>query len=165
MNRWNLKDPEKGGLIKQEWISDKVDQHTVDFALKFGNYLAIPDKEQVMKNGKPEVDKWGKNKEAVVGEMMSTSQLRRFFGEVKRQQAIGHYEESSFVMLSPKLAYAVGRAKKDMKPGVKYCKIEDFFIVFDDAIKKVGQSEDKEKAFKNFIAIFEAIVAYHKAAE
>lgn len=99
-----------------------------------------------------------------VGEKMTTSQLRKFFGEVKRQQIHG-YNESSFVMLSPKLAYAVGRAKKEMKNGVKYCKIEDFLKVFENAIKQVGNSENKDKAFKNFIAIFEAIVAYHKAAE
>ena len=164
MNRWNFKDPEKGGLIKQEWISGSVDQHTVDFAHRFGDYLAKPDKEQAMKNGRPELDNRGKPKMAVVGDMMTTSQLRRFFGEVKRQQIIG-YEESSFVMLSPKLAYAVGRAKKDLKPGMKYSKLEDFFTLFDDAIKKVGSSSDKQMAFRNFIAIFEAIVAYHKAAE
>lgn len=152
MDRWKKED-----LILQEWISDKVNQTTVDFAKRFGTYLAMSDMEQG-------TDKKGNPIMITVGEKMTTSQLRRFFGEVKRQQTIG-YEESTFVMLSPKLAYAVGRAKKDKKNNVKYCKIEDFFMVFDDAIKKVGNSNDKQKAFKNFIAIFEAIVAYHKAAE
>lgn len=152
MNRW-----EKEKLIQQEWISDKITQETVDFAKKFGTYLAKPD----MEDGK---DKKGNPIKVTAGEKMTTSQLRRFFGEVKRQQTIG-YEEASFVMLSPKLAYAVGRARKDKKAGVKYCKIEDFFMVFEDAIKKVGNSENKQEAFKNFISIFEAIVAYHKAAE
>lgn len=152
MNRWKKED-----LIHQEWISDKIDQGTVDFAKKLGTYLAKADMEESF-------DKKGNSIMVTVGEKLTTSQLRRFFGEVKRQQTIG-YEESSFVMLSPKLAYAVGRAKKDKKNGVKYCKIEDFFIIFEDAIKKVGKSNDKVKAFKNFIAIFEAIVAYHKAAE
>lgn len=152
MNRWDNKD-----LILQEWISDKITQETVNFAKNFGTYLAKPD----LEDGK---DKKGNPVIITVGEMLTTSQLRRFFGEVKRQQTIG-YEESSFVMLNPKLAYAVGRAKKDKKNGVKYCKIEDFLMVFEDAIKKVGSSVDKQKAFKNFIAIFEAVVAYHKAAE
>lgn len=152
MDRW-----EKSNLIQQEWISGKITQSTVDFAKKFGTYLAKPDTE----DGK---DKKGNPIKITIGEKMSTSQLRRFFGEVKRQQTIG-YEEASFVMLSPKLAYAVGRARKDKKSGVKYCKIEDFFMIFEDAIKKVGNSANKQEAFKNFISIFEAIVAYHKAAE
>lgn len=152
MDRW-----EKSNLIQQEWISDKITQATVDFAKKFGTYLAKPD----IEDGK---DKKGNPIKITIGEKMTTSQLRRFFGEVKRQQTIG-YEEASFVMLSPKLAYAVGRAKKDKKTGVKYCKIEDFFMIFEDAIKKVGSSGNKQDAFKNFISIFEAIVAYHKAAE
>ena len=155
MNRWDINDPQKGGLVKKEWICDKVDQTTVDFAKKFGTYLAKADNWQEERDGKTL---------NMSGSALTTSQLRRFFGEVKRQQSIG-YEESSFVMLSPKLAYAVGRARKEKKNGVKYCKIEDFFTVFEDAIKKVNSSEDKQKAFKNFITIFEAIVAYHKAAE
>lgn len=150
MDRW-----EKSNLILQEWISDKITQETVDFAKKFGTYLAKPDSwEEVQRNGE---------KQKVIGAILTTSQLRKFFGEVKRQQIIG-YEEASFVMLTPKLAYAVGRAKKDKKGNVRYLKIEDFFMVFEDAIKKVGNSRDKQKAFKNFISIFEAIVAYHKAS-
>lgn len=152
MNRW-----EKEKLIHQEWISEKVNQETVDFAKEFGTYLA---KSDIVK----QVDKQGKHYDATVGEALTTTQLRRFFGEVKRQQTIG-YKESSFVMLSPKLAYAVGRAKKDKKKDVQYFKIEDLFTVLDDAIKKVGNSDDRQKAFRNFISIFEAIVAYHKAAE
>lgn len=149
MDRWK-----KSNLIQQEWISGKITQESVDFAKEFGKYLATVDSwDEVQKDGKTQ---------KVCGAILTTSQLRRFFGEVKRQQTIG-YEESSFVMLTPKLAYAVGRAKKDKKGNVRYCKIEDFFMVFEDAIKKVGNSEDKQKAFKNFISIFEAIVAYHKA--
>lgn len=150
MNRWEKKD-----LILQEWISDRITQETVEFAKKFGTYLATTDSwEEVQKKG---------DKQKVFGAILTTSQLRRFFGEVKRQQTIG-YEESSFVMLTPKLAYAVGRAKKEKKGNVRYLKIEDFFMVFEDAIKKVGNSKDKQKAFKNFISIFEAVVAYHKAS-
>ena len=150
MNRWEKKD-----LILQEWISDRITQETVEFAKKFGTYLATTDSwEEVQKKG---------DKQKVLGAILTTSQLRRFFGEVKRQQTIG-YEESSFVMLTPKLAYAVGREKKEKKGNVRYLKIEDFFMVFEDAIKKVGNSKDKQKAFKNFISIFEAVVAYHKAS-
>lgn len=128
--------------IPESEICGKVTKKTVDFAETFGRYLAE-----------------GNDFE----EALTTSQLRRFFGEVKRQQMVG-YNESDFVMLKPKLAYAVGRAKKTAKKD-KHCKIIDFFYVMSDAIDKVETSQDKNKAFKNFISIFEAIVAYHKAAE
>lgn len=154
MERWNVDNPQQG-KVKPEWINDKIDQTTVAFAKEFGKYLAKDD-------SKVKLEKDGKSINIILGEKLTTSQLRRFFGEVKRQQIIG-YKESSFVMLGPKLAYAVGRAKKSMKIGVKYCKIEDFYTVIEDAVMKVVNSENKNIAFKNFIAIFEAIVAYHKA--
>lgn len=114
-----------------EWQKEKPDKNTVAKAAKFGQYLAVE-----------------RNK-------LTTSQLRKFFGEVKRLQMRGYKDnESDFIMLKPKLAYAVGRAKKDNK-------IHDFYHVLADGIDKVNNA----KEFKNFIKIFEAIVAYHKAAE
>ena len=75
------------------------------------------------------------------------------------------YDETEFVMLKPKLAYAVGRAKQNGRG--KYQKIEDFYNVLSYAIDVVAAENEanKKNAFKNFIDIFEAIVAYHKAAE
>lgn len=134
---WN-----KNDLIPKEEIQNKVTDVTVKFAERFGKYLAVDDYES---------------------EPLTTSQLRKFFGEVKRQQMIG-YDETEFTMLKPKLAYAVGRAKQNGKKG-KSQKIEDFFTVITDAIDKVLNSTERSKAFKNFITAFEAIVAYHKAAE
>ena len=84
---------------------------------------------------------------------LTTNQLRKFFGEVKRQQLQG-YNASSFVMLKPKLAYAVGRADKNNK-------IVDFYKVISKAMDHVKN----EAQFRNFVQVFEAIVAYHKAAE
>ena len=134
---WN-----KNDRIPKEEIQGKISDVTVKFAKDFGDYLA--DKENS-------------------AEPLTTSQLRKFFGEVKRQQMMG-YNDTEFVMLKPKLAYAVGRAKQNSRKG-KTFKIEDFYIVLADAIDKVQSSTDKPKAFKNFITAFEAIVAYHKAAE
>lgn len=128
--------------IPESEICGKVTKQTVEFAELFGKYLAE-----------------GNN----YAEALTTSQLRRFFGEVKRQQMNG-YDETDFQMLKPKLAYAVGRAEKSSKKD-KRCKIRDFYEVMVDAIDKVEKSQDKDKAFKNFISVFEAIVAYHKAAE
>ena len=134
---WN-----KNDLIPKEEIQDKVTDVTVQFAEKFGKYLAVDDFD---------------------AEPLTTSQLRKFFGEVKRQQMMG-YNETEFTMLKPKLAYAVGRAKQNGRKN-KAQKIEDFFNVITDAIDKTLSSPDRAKAFKNFITAFEAIVAYHKAAE
>lgn len=134
---WN-----KNDRIPKEEIQNKVTDVTVQFAENFGKYLAVDDYDS---------------------EPLTTSQLRKFFGEVKRQQMMG-YNETEFTMLKPKLAYAVGRAKQNGKKN-KSQKIEDFFLVITDAIDKVLSSSDRAKAFKNFITAFEAIVAYHKAAE
>lgn len=135
---WN-----KNDLIPKEEIQNKVTDATVQFAERFGNYLALDDDDS---------------------EPLTTSQLRKFFGEVKRQQMMKEFNETEFTMLKPKLAYAVGRAKQNGKKN-KAQKIEDFFAVIKDAIDKVLTSSDRAKAFKNFITVFEAIVAYHKAAE
>lgn len=123
-----------GGNIPQDEIETKVTDETVKFAEKFGQYLAK-----------------GGNK-------LTTSQLRRFFGEVRRIQMVGYEDaKSDFILLSPKLAYAVGRAKDKNKNS----KIADFYIVISNGISRVKD----EQSFKNFIKIFEAIVAYHKQYE
>lgn len=128
-------------------ITDKVTSETVNFAKEFGIYLA---NKNDMNIG---IDSNGKER-TYRCIPLTTSQLRKFFGEVKRQQMKG-YNETDFVLLKPKLAYAVGRAKDGN------AKINDFYAVISDAIDKV-KTEDH---FRNFIKIFEAIVAYHKAAE
>lgn len=134
---------DRNKLIPSAEIQEKVTQESVRFAEEFGKELAKAEYE---------------------AEPLTTSQLRKFFGEVKRQQMMTEFNETEFIMLKPKLAYAVGRAKQNGRKGKKQ-KIEDFYWVMADAIDKVMDSADKEKAFKNFITIFEAIVAYHKAAE
>ena len=135
---WN-----KNDLIPPREIQEKVTDETVKFAERFGSYLGKDDS-FTNKNGKSIS---AKNK-------LTTSQLRRFFGEVIRQQMVG-YNETDFVLLKPKLAYAVGRAKE------RDAKIKDFYLVMSNAIDLVHN----EQQFKNFIKVFEAIVAYHKAAE
>lgn len=116
-------------------ITGKITDATVTFAEEFGKYL-----------GSDEPQQSGDKK-------LTTNQLRKFFGEVKKQQMRG-FDKTDFILLKPKLAYAVGR-------DLKKTKIKDFYIVMADAIDKV----DTEEHFRNFIKIFEAIVAYHKATE
>ena len=126
--------------IPSSEITDKVTEKTVQFAEKFGEYLGTDDVASTPQGGK--------RKEKT---KLTTNQLRKFFGEVKRQQLQG-YNESSFV--KPKLAYAVGRADGKNK-------IVDFYKVISEAMSHVKD----EAQFRNFVQIFEAIVAYHKAAE
>lgn len=126
--------------FKKEWVTIEIDPETVRWASEFGAELA-----------KNKSDNYGKE---LRDTKLTTSQLRKFFGEVKRQQAIG-YNSTDFILLKPKLAYAVGRTKK-----TNSC-LHDFYKVMAIAIDSV----ENEKQFKNFIKLFEAIVAYHKAAE
>jgi len=125
-------------LIPEKEITNGITKETDDFAKEFGKHLGTEEK----------VDK------KILREKLNTNQLRKFFGEVKRQQMRG-YNPTDFILLKPKLAYAVGRA-----PG-NNPKIKDFYKVLSHAIDQVTN----EDQFKRFIKIFEAIVAYHKAAE
>jgi CRISPR-associated protein Csm2 len=126
--------------FKKEWVITKIDPETVKWASEFGSKLA---KNKIGNDGRELKDT-----------KLTTSQLRKFFGEVKRQQALG-YNSTDFILLKPKLAYAVGRTKKN-----DTC-LHDFYKVMSIAIDTV----QNETHFKNFIKLFEAIVAYHKAAE
>lgn len=96
---------------------------------------------------------------------LTTGQLRKFFGEVKRIDAdvIKHRDE--IPMLKPLLAYAVGRDKK--KAGreiVNKTRIEEFEQELSKAIDAIRFDDDEilKSDYKNFVQIFESIVAYHK---
>lgn len=121
-----------GGTVPATEIKEKITEATVKFAESFGEYLARDDS----RNGGSRA--------------MTSSQLRRFYGEVKRQQTNG-YDMSDFVLLKPKLAYAVGRDKGT--------KIVDFYRVMTEAMSQVSN----EQEFGRFVKVFEAIVAFHKA--
>ncbi|NSW93324.1 MAG: type III-A CRISPR-associated protein Csm2 [Bacteroidales bacterium] len=83
---------------------------------------------------------------------MTTSQIRRFFGAIKRIQADFNNLKGEIILLEPKLAYAVGRDKNETK-------IDIFYKELSPLIKSINEDEMK---FKNFVSIVEAIVAYHK---
>ena len=134
---------DKTKTVPANEILVEVTNETVIFAKEFGAYLGKDEKKFDARFGRE------KNSE----KKLTTNQLRKFFGEVKRQQMVG-YKETDFVLLKPKLAYAVGRADQNSK-------IKDFYYVMSNAIDLVSN----EHQFKNFIKVFEAIVAYHKAQE
>ncbi len=88
---------------------------------------------------------------------MSTSQLRKFFGEIKRIQADFDNCKNDAILLDPKIAYSVGREKKEAK--FAPVAIEDFYKLVNPMIRAING--DKQK-FKHFVQVCEAIVAYHK---
>lgn len=143
--------------IKEDWIKNEITNipktGTIAWAEKFGNYLAkkgeIAYKD---KNCKIPIKKGNRDKERPI---LTTNQLRKFFGEVKRLQSFADLNLVEFALLKPKLAYAVARAKDED------AKIHDFYHVLAEGIDMVTN----KKEFDNFIKIFEAIVAYHKASE
>jgi len=96
------------------------------------------------------------NRERTI-QKLSTSQIRKFFGEIKRIQADFDNCKNDIVLLDPKIAYAVGRAKKNNEPS----KIEDFYKEVGPLLSEIRG--DKQR-FKNFVNIIEAIVAYHAEA-
>lgn len=102
---------------------------------------------------------WGKYfAENIGGKKVTTSQLRKFFGEIKRIQADFDNCKMDLILLDPKIAYAVGRAKKDARQG-ETLKIEDFYKQITPLIGNIGEDQVK---FKRFVQVCEAIVAYHK---
>jgi len=123
-----------------KWIHDGIDKITVDKANDWGNILVDP-----------------YNKHRVDQDALTTSQIRSVFGELRRIQLNGYRKEkTSFLLLKPKLAYAVKRHKKKG--------IELFYELFSYAYDAVDTKDDSkgEVHFENLMKFMEAILAYHK---
>lgn len=121
----------KGKTLDSTWIKkhEGLPKEAIDFAEVLGEEL---------------VDSRGP---------MTTSQVRNFFGEIRRIQMKGYdNNKGAFQMLKPKLAYAVARSKGQNK-------IRDFQRVVNELIVQVATEND----YNNFVNFMEAIVAYHKA--
>lgn len=113
--------------FKTIWISDKVDEDMINFTEKAG---------KTMKQ-----------------KGLTTSQIRNVYGEIKRIQVAGfEKEKTSFFLLKPKMAYALGRDSKNL--GLKL-----FKNIFDKCYAFVKD----EKSYKNFCYLIEALIAYHKS--
>jgi len=94
---------------------------------------------------------------------VTTSQIRAWFGEVKQIEAqwkSGQKDkaERRLILLKPKMAYRAARQEKSRKGP-----LHDLKNLLDEAIDFVHSSPDKDQSFANFVAFFEAILAYHKA--
>lgn len=109
------------------WIKDNATREMVDYTENAGKYMAD--------NG------------------LTNSKIRSIYGEIKRIQ-MGEFEKekSSFYLLKPKVAYALGRDEKNQ--GLKL-----FKMIFDKCFTDVTD----QKSYHNFCNLIEAILAYHKA--
>ena len=109
------------------WITKEATPSLVEYAEEAGKFMA--------KNG------------------LTNSKIRSIYGEIKRIQ-MGEFEKekSSFFLLKPKVAYALGRDEKN--EGLKL-----FKLIFD----KASENVDSQKSYQNFSNFIEAILAYHKA--
>jgi len=82
---------------------------------------------------------------------LTTSQIRKFFGEVKRIQASFDKHKDDIPLLNAKLAYAVGRNS--------YSRIEYLYNELESGIKAINGNQDN---YNRFVNIVESIVAFHK---
>ena len=119
-------------VFKKEWITNGLDREADKFTEDFGLFL--------------------KN------QLLTTSQIRNIFGEIKNlQMKIKNSEdfkkeESNFILAKAKLAYADGRNKNSG--------LAEFRRIFDLAHKEVKD----EATFKRFVSFITAMLAYHRAA-
>lgn len=90
---------------------------------------------------------------AMADNKLTSSKIRSVYGEIKRIQ-MGEFakEKSSFYLLRPKVAYAVGREKTNVG-------LQLFKLLFDKSAQCV---KDKD-TFLHFANFMEAVLAYHRA--
>lgn len=121
--------------FEKSWISQDISREVVEWAESFGKFLSE-----------------GPN-------ALTTGQLRKFYGEVKRIETNPDNQKSSIVMLKPLLAYAVGRDNGKYKT-----KIKEFAEEMQKGVDAVleGDGSNIRTKYNHFVKIFEAVVAYHK---
>lgn len=106
-------------------------------------------------------EKWG---EAFAREI-KTNQIRNVFSSiaairsdfVKGNKKYSDEIQTNLIMLKPKLAYAVGRSSGRAQNAYR-----EFKGVLEEAIDKIIESNNGERAMENFFFLAEALVAYHK---
>lgn len=88
-----------------------------------------------------------------LGNKLSRSKIRSIYGEIKRIQ-MGEFEKekTSFYLLKPKVAYAVGRDRTNVG-------LQLFKLIFNKAFDCVKDG----RTFNYFSNFMEAVLAYHRA--
>ena len=120
--------------IKKEWVTGAItiDNEVVSWAERTGQQLA--------RGG------------------LTSSNIRRFFGEMRRIQSDFKSNKEDVPLLKAKLAYDVGR-KFDPKNHDRTIGIKDFYEVLAPGIMAINGDE---KNFNRFVKIAESLVAFHK---
>lgn len=132
--------------LKKEWIQEGITEDAREWTESFGKFLCSIEEDDKQPKG-----------------ALSTSQLRRFFGEVKRINTDFEKYQNDLVMLKPMLAYAVGRDKKKTGNELKNkTRIVQFEEELSKGIGYIRSDKNQKSDFKNFVKLFEAIVAYHR---
>lgn len=104
-------------------------------------------------------------------ENLSTSQIRDFFGSIKKMEQRSAMEYSKdpdklsfsteeLLLLKPRLAYAAKRHSRDR--GVST--LANALGLAIDLVIEADDSREKNERFRRFCQGFEAILAYHRAA-
>lgn len=127
--------------LKQEWIQVQTTDETVEWTKSFGKYL-----QQNEERG---------------SSALTTSQIRKFFGELKRIQADPERNKEDIPLLKAKLAYAVGRDMVERnRQMVNKTKIKEFYEELEKGINFIRPNNTKD--LFRFINIVESTVAFHK---
>lgn len=93
---------------------------------------------------------------------LSTSQIRQVFSKLKSIEAKGFTQQrTAFLMLKPLMAYAAARHGSQGLGGIDLLKERLTWGI--DAVFS-GTSGTEETRFNHFCRLFEAILAYHRAA-
>ncbi|MBG0780971.1 MAG: type III-A CRISPR-associated protein Csm2 [Bacteroidales bacterium] len=129
--------------LDPKWIREGIKDETIEWAKSFGEFLQ---KDDIRNHGSGP---------------LTSSQIRKFFGELKRIQADPIKYGEDIPLLKAKLAYAVGRdANRSGGKLVYKSKIKEFYEELETGINAVRPKEKTD--INNFVKIVEAIVAYHK---
>lgn len=127
--------------LTKEWIQAGITDHTITWAKSLGDFL-----QSTKKGSQP----------------LTSSQIRRFFGELKRIQADPEKHKNDIPLLKAKLAYAVGR-DFDTNRGRNKTKIKELYEELEKGIEYIRKdSEHLKQDLLNFVKIVESVVAYHK---
>jgi len=96
----------------------------------------------------------------LVGNKLSTSQIRGIFTEVRKIEGLWDSRPTEAIrrlnMLKPKLDYQTARSSS-----VKV--LRDVLTEAVDEVNKAKNDEDRNRRFRVFMDLFEAILAYHRS--
>lgn len=133
-NKLNLK-------LKTEWIEKGINEEAIEWANNLGKFLSTKGTDNDQRK-----------------ESLNSSQIRKFYGELKRISIDFERYKDDIPLLKARLAYAVGRTYQ--KREKKYAsKIEEFYEAILPGLDYKKTSQEK---YRNFVKLIEAIVAFHK---